>query len=87
MATLTSAVATPRWTGSASSPGRPDARFAALLKDGRTVEGSAETVVSYQVPIFGRQWSGNVVRAEVTGHAMIGMINDWKPKEQPYGLS
>ena len=68
-------------------PWSPKRRFAALLKDGRKVEGSAETVVSYRVPIFGRQWSGNVVRAEVAGHPMIGMINDWKPKEQPYGLS
>ncbi|HLZ73777.1 hypothetical protein [Phenylobacterium sp.] len=68
-------------------PWSPKRRFAALLKDGRSVEGSAETVVSYQVPIFGRQWSGNVVRAQVAGHPMVGMINDWKPKEQPYGLS
>ena len=68
-------------------PWSPKRRFVAQLKDGRRVEGSAETVVSYQVPIFGRPWSGNVVRAEVAGHPMIGMINDWKPKEQPYGLS
>ncbi|HEY3949905.1 hypothetical protein [Phenylobacterium sp.] len=62
-------------------------RFVADLHDGRRVEGSAETVVSYQVPIFGRMWGGNVVRADVAGHRMIGMINDWKPKEQPYGLA
>ena len=58
-----------------------------LASDGRRLEGSAETVVSYQVPIFGRMWGGNVVRAEVAGHPMIGMINDWKSKEQPYGLT
>jgi hypothetical protein len=68
-------------------PWSPKRRFIARLKDGRSVEGSAETVVSYQVPIFGRLWGGNVVRAEVSGHPMIGMINDWKPKEQPYGLT
>lgn len=68
-------------------PWSPKRRFAAQLADGRRVEGSAVTVVSYKVPIFGRMWGGNVVRAEVAGHPMIGMINDWKPEEQPYGLT
>ncbi|MBS0361256.1 MAG: hypothetical protein JSR98_07740 [Proteobacteria bacterium] len=68
-------------------PWAPTRRFAAVLKDGRRVEGSAETVVSYQVPIFGKLWNGNVVRAQMAGETMVGMINDWKPKEQPYGLA
>jgi hypothetical protein len=65
----------------------PTRKFVAVLKDGRRVEGVAETVQRYQVPIFGRQWQGRVVRAEIAGHPMVGMINDWKPDEQPYGLT
>jgi hypothetical protein len=58
-----------------------------VLKDGRRVDGSAETLVSYDVPIYGRMWNGRVVRAQMAGETMVGMINDWKPKEQPYGLA
>jgi hypothetical protein len=65
----------------------PTRRFVAVLKDGRRVEGSAETVQRYEVPIFGRRWYGRVVRADVGGRPMVGMINDWKPDEQPYGLA
>ena len=65
----------------------PTRRFVAVLKDGRRVEGSAETLQRYSVPIYGRQWYGRVVRADVGGHAMVGMINDWKPEQQPYGLA
>jgi hypothetical protein len=65
----------------------PKRRFVADLKDGRRIEGFSETVQRYQVPIFGRRWYGQVVRAEVAGHRMVGMINDWKPDQQPYGLT
>ena len=68
-------------------PWSPTRRFVAVLKDGRRVEGSAETVQSYEVPIFGKRWQGRVVRAEVAGRAMVGMINDWKPRDLPYGLT
>jgi hypothetical protein len=65
----------------------PTRRFVAILKDGTRVEGSAQTVQRYEVPIFGRHWYGRIVRAEAGGHQMVGMINDWKPGEQPYGLT
>ena len=65
----------------------PTRRFVAVLKDGSRIEGSAETVHRYEAPIFGRRWYGRIVRAEAAGHRMVGMINDWKPDEQPYGLS
>jgi hypothetical protein len=65
----------------------PTRRFVAVLKDGRRVEGSAETLQRYEVPIYGRKWYGRVVRADVGGHPMVGMINDWKPEQQPYGLA
>lgn len=64
----------------------PRRRFTAVLAGGARVPGVAETVHSYTVPIFGRQWSGRIVRAEANGHAMVGMINDWKADEQVYGL-
>jgi hypothetical protein len=65
----------------------PTRHFVATLKDGSQVVGSAETVQHYEVPIYGRRWYGRIVRAEVGSHRMVGMINDWKPDEQPYGLS
>jgi len=64
----------------------PTRRFAAALKGGGQVTGQAETLYRSSVPIFGRQWQGRIVRAEVESHRMVGMINDWRPEEQPYGI-
>jgi hypothetical protein len=65
----------------------PRRRFIADLAGGRQVRGEAETVHRYSVPIFGRQWQGRIVRARADGHPMVGMINDWRGEEQPYGLT
>jgi hypothetical protein len=65
----------------------PTRRFVATLKDGDRVTGQAETLYRYSVPIFGAQWFGRIVRAEAEGRQMVGMINDWRPEAQPYGLS
>jgi hypothetical protein len=62
-------------------------RFAATLKGGRGIAGEAETLYRYEVPIFGKRWYGRIVRASAEGQPMVGMINDWKPDEQPYGLT
>ena len=59
--------------------------FAATLEDGRRIGGTAETVYSYQVPIFGQMWQGRIVRAVVEGHMLVGMINDWRGDEQDFG--
>lgn len=64
----------------------PKRAFAAVLDDNRTVAGTAETVYNYQVPIFGQMWQGRIVRAQVEGHALVGMINDWRGDEQEFGL-
>ena len=64
----------------------PRRKFLATLKDGSTVDGVAETRFSYRVPVFDKLWNGNVVRARIGTHEAVGMINDWKPDEQPYGL-
>ncbi len=60
--------------------------FAAVLDNGRRIAGTAETVYSYQVPIFGQMWQGRIVRAIVEGHSLVGMINDWRGDEQDFGL-
>ena len=65
----------------------PTRRFAAILQDGTRVDGKAETVQRFEVPVFGQQWYGRIVRAEVAGKPMVGMVNDWRPADQPYGLS
>lgn len=64
----------------------PTRRFVATLKGGGQVTGQAETIYRYSVPIFGKQWQGRIVRAEADGHRMVGMINDWRPEAQPYGI-
>jgi hypothetical protein len=65
----------------------PTRRFIATLKDGTRVEGAAETVQRYEVPIFGQHWQGRIVRAVVGGHETVGMINDWREGDLPYGLT
>ena len=64
----------------------PTRKFVAVLKDGGRATGQAETLYRYQVPIFGKQWQGRIVKAQVEGHRMVGMINDWRPEAQPYGI-
>lgn len=67
-------------------PWSPVRRFTARLEDGGMASGQAETVQSYRVPVLGRLWHGRIVRAQVEGRRMVGMINDWRPEEQTYGL-
>lgn len=67
-------------------PWSPNRRFRALLADGETIDGVAETKFAYRVPIFDKLWNGAIVRAKIGAHDTVGMINDWKPAEQPYGL-
>jgi hypothetical protein len=68
-------------------PWSPRRRFVANLKNGRRIAGEAETLYRYEVPIFGKRWYGRIVRATAEGETMVGMINDWKPDQQPYGLT
>ena len=68
------------------APRSPKRAFAATLDDGRTIAGTAETVYNYQVPIFSQMWQGRIVRAAVDGHALVGMINDWRGDEQEFSL-
>jgi len=67
-------------------PWSPVRKFAARLEGGGTITGQAETVRGYNVPVLGRLWRGRIVRAQVEGQRMVGMINDWRPEEQIYGL-
>jgi len=62
----------------------PLRQFEASLADGRQIQGEAETVRQFKVPIFGRQWLGRIVRARVEGQSMVGMINDWRPEDQQF---
>lgn len=66
----------------------PSARrlFQLRLADGARIEGVARTVAAYRVPVFGRFWSGNIVRADFAGHAMVGMLNDWRPEDQAFAI-
>jgi hypothetical protein len=65
----------------------PGARrtFAARLKDGRTLEGEAEVVQAYSIPIVGQSWKGHMVRAELGGQQLMGHMNDFLSDQVPYG--
>jgi hypothetical protein len=70
-------------------PARPDRerRFSALLDDGRTLHGLASRVAAYDVPVFDRVWNGNVVKVDVDGRQMVGMLNDWRPQDQAFATA
>jgi hypothetical protein len=71
----------------AVAPWSEQRRFAATLADGRKLDGVARTVHHYRVPVFGQQWQGHVVAAEIGGERLVGMINDWRPEKQIYRLN
>lgn len=68
-------------------PSHPDRErhFTTLLDDGRMLQGSASRVVAYEVPVFDRTWNGNIVRVNLDGKPMVGMLNDWRPQDQTFG--
>ncbi|MCW5759110.1 MAG: hypothetical protein KIS90_05025 [Phenylobacterium sp.] len=65
-------------------PDPPDVarRFAATLDNGQVVKGLAMRVASYDVPVFDRVWNGNIVRVDLDGRRLVGMLNDWRPDAQ-----
>ena len=64
-------------------PGPParDRAFSALLDDGRLLKGVASRVAAYEVPVFGRVWRGNIVRVDLDGRRLVGMLNDWRTED------
>jgi hypothetical protein len=62
-------------------------KFQLRLKGGRVINAEATTVHAFDIPIWNRTWHGHVVTADVGGTRMLGMINDWRPEDQPYGIS
>ena len=69
-----------------AEPWSPQRKFAAKFKDGTVLQGEAKTRVRFEVPVFNRVWHGQMVQASIGGERMVGMVNDWKPEDQPYGL-
>ena len=68
-------------------PWSPNRAFAAVLDNGEQITGTAATIYKYRIPVFSRFWHGHVVAANVAGHRMVGMINDWRSEDQSYGLT
>lgn len=68
-----------------AAPGA-DRRFRLRLADGADVQGVAHTIAAYRTPVFGRFWSGNIVRAVLGEEHMVGMLNDWRPDEHIFSL-
>ena len=64
-------------------PGR-DRQFSARLETGRLIKGNAHRMAAYSVPVFDRYWRGSIVKANIDGNQLLGMINDWRPEDQIY---
>jgi hypothetical protein len=41
-------------------------------------------MAAYLVPVFDRYWRGSIVKANIEGIELVGMINDWRPEDQVY---
>lgn len=64
----------------------PQRRFGAVFEDGASLMGTAQAVANFDVPVFNELWRGHIVRAELDGHRMVGMINDWRPDARAYNM-
>jgi hypothetical protein len=54
------------------------------LADGAALSGFAEAGVIFGIPVYDQVWRGAMVAVTIGGQRMVGMLNDWKPGEQPY---
>jgi hypothetical protein len=61
-------------------------RFEIEPRGAAPLAGMAKRAFAFEVPIFGRRWQGSIVRAALGPHTLVGMINDWRPEDQVYGL-
>jgi hypothetical protein len=66
-------------------PPGPHRTFTVRLRDGRVLEGAAEIVQAYSIPIVGQSWKGHMVRAELAGQRFSGHMNDFLSERVPYG--
>lgn len=62
-------------------------RFSAALDNGEVVRGLATRIAAYDVPVYDRMWNGNVVRVELQGRTLVGMLNDWRPEAQVFAAA
>lgn len=62
-------------------------RFSAALDDGEVVRGLATRIAAYDVPVYDRMWNGNIVRVELQGRTLVGMLNDWRPEAQVFAAA
>jgi len=59
-------------------------QFSARLETGKVIQGNAHRMAAYSVPVFDRYWRGAIVKANIDGNQLVGMINDWRPEDQIY---
>jgi hypothetical protein len=69
-----------------TKPGQ-ERHFAAVLADGKRIEGVAHASITYQIPVYDQVWFGTMVSGTVDGRKMIGTLNDWRPQDQHYASS
>lgn len=62
-------------------------RFSAALDNGEVVRGLATRIAAYDVPVYDRMWNGNIVRVELQGRTLVGMLNDWRPEAQVFAAA
>jgi len=44
------------------------------------LSGEATAVVRYTIPIYGEDWRGAFVTADIGGRRLLGAVNDWRPE-------
>jgi hypothetical protein len=47
------------------------------LADGRELQGEAQVMQPYTLPIYGNTWRGHMIRIELGGRTYFGNINDY----------
>jgi hypothetical protein len=62
-------------------PKEDSRRLAVALSDGRSLEGRAQVLARYTLPIAGRTWRGSFVSIDLGGRRLHGNFNDWLPEE------
>jgi hypothetical protein len=69
----------------ALDPVGPRRRLRLEFEDGSALEGHVADSYRYTLPIEGRPRASSVVKGELGGVAVVGMVNDWMEDEFPAG--
>lgn len=58
-------------------PGNPQRAIQVKLADGRVIEGEAEVMQAYTIPLVGNTWRGHMVKVRLGERTFMGHVNDY----------